>query len=223
MQVQSTGSTAHTTSATGTSGRRELDKESFLALLVTQLRYQDPLSPMDNQEFIAQMAQFSALEQMHNLNEKFETSMYLTQSLNNSAAAGLIGRHVRATGDTVRLGESGGVELGYFLSQPANAVTVTVYDSDGEVVRTLVSTAEETGAHQLDWDGCDLAGERLPAGSYRFEVSAVGPDGESFTPSSLVNGLVDGVTYRDGIAYLLIGGREVSLSEVLEVYMPADS
>ena len=117
MQVSSTTAATAAANTQGVQGssRQALGKDDFLKLLITQMRYQDPLSPMDNTQFLAQMAQFSSLEQMQNLNESFDQSMLLSQSLNNSSAAGFIGRHVRASGDGVTLGPSGSVELGYFL------------------------------------------------------------------------------------------------------------
>jgi flagellar basal-body rod modification protein FlgD len=220
--MEISGTTA-ATAATGTqsaqsSSRQTLGKDDFLKLLITQMRYQDPLSPMDNSQFLAQMAQFSSLEQMQNLNESFDQSMLISQSLNNSSAAGFIGRHVRAAGDGVTLGSTGSAELGYFLPAEAATVTVTVLDEQGREVRTLVAEGTTAGAHRLDWDGADLDGRRVAAGSYTFEVSAKDADGIDVSATSVVTGLVEGITFKNGSAYLLVDGREVSLSEVLEVY-----
>lgn len=220
MQIGSTTSAATGTDTQGVQGssRQALGKDDFLKLLITQMRYQDPLSPMDNSQFLSQMAQFSSLEQMQNLNDSFDQSMLLSQSLNNSSAAGLIGRHVRASGDGVTLGTTGSVELGYFLPQEAATVTVTVLDAQGREVRTLVPDGTAAGAHKLDWDGADLDGRRVAAGSYTFKVSARDADGADISATSVVTGLVQGITFKNGSAYLLVDGREVSLSEVLEVY-----
>jgi flagellar basal-body rod modification protein FlgD len=220
MQISST--TAATT-GTGTQGvqgssREALGKDDFLKLLITQMRYQDPLSPMDNSQFLSQMAQFSSLEQMQNLNESFDQSMLLSQSLNNSSAAGFIGRHVRASGDGVTLGTTGSAELGYFLPTDAATVTLTVLDDQDREVRTLVADGTTAGAHRLEWDGTDLDGRRVAAGSYTFKVSAKDADGVDVNATSVVTGLVQGITFKNGSAYLLVDGREVSLSEVLEVY-----
>lgn len=218
--MQINGTTAATTGTLGTQGasREALGKDDFLKLLITQMQNQDPLSPMDNSQFLAQMAQFSSLEQMQNLNASFDQSMLLTQSLNNSSAAGFIGRHVRAAGDGVELGTTGSVELGYFLPSDAATVSVTVLDEQGRQVRTLTADETTAGAHRLDWDGTDLDGRRVAAGSYTFEVSAVDAEGTDITATSVVTGLVEGITFKNGSAYLLVDGREVPLSEVLEVY-----
>jgi flagellar basal-body rod modification protein FlgD len=220
--MEISGTTA-ATAATGTQGvqggsRQALGKDDFLKLLITQMRYQDPLSPMDNTQFLAQMAQFSSLEQMQNLNESFDQSMLISQSLNNSSAAGFIGRHVRASGDGVTLGTTGSVELGYFLPAEAATVSVTVLDDQGREVRTLAADGTAAGAHRLEWDGADLDGRRVAAGSYTFEVSAKDVDGIDINATSVVTGLVEGITFKNGSAYLLVDGREVPLSEVLEVY-----
>lgn len=220
MQVSSTTAVLTAASNQGAQGssRQALGKDDFLKLLITQMRYQDPLSPMDNTQFLAQMAQFSSLEQMQNLNESFDQSMLLSQSLNNSSAAGFIGRHVRASGDGVTLGPSGSVELGYFLPVEAATVSVTVLDEMGREVRTLTAGGTDAGAHRLDWDGADADGRRVAAGSYTFKVSAKAEDGTAINAPSVVTGLVQGITFKNGSAYLLVDGREVSLSEVLEVY-----
>jgi flagellar basal-body rod modification protein FlgD len=220
MQISGTTAISAGASTQGVQGssRQALGKDDFLKLLITQMRYQDPLSPMDNTQFLAQMAQFSSLEQMQNLNESFDQSMLLSQSLNNSSAAGFIGRHVRASGDGVTLGTSGSVELGYFLPADAETVSVTVLDEQGREVRTIVSDAATAGAHRLQWDGNDLDGRRVASGTYTFKVTAKDADGVAVSATSVVTGLVEGITFKNGSAYLLVDGREVPLSEVLEVY-----
>jgi flagellar basal-body rod modification protein FlgD len=224
MEISGTGATSTAapsqTMSSGLTDAQGIGKDSFLQLLITQMRNQDPLSPMDNQEFLAQLAQFSSLEQMQNLNDKVDQAMQLSQSLNNSSAAALIGRQVRAAGDTVDLGASGGVELGYFLSQEAKDVSLTVYDANGAVVRTLVTSEGEAGAHRLTWDGRNEEGARVAAGSYTFKVSAKDDEGSDVNATTVVRGLVDGVMYKNGSAYLLVDGREVSLGDLLEVSAP---
>jgi flagellar basal-body rod modification protein FlgD len=220
MQVNSSTAVNPGTGTQGVQGssREALGKDDFLKLLITQMRYQDPLSPMDNGQFLSQMAQFSSLEQMKNLNDSFDQSMLLSQSLNNSSAASLIGRHVRASGDGVALGSTGSVELGYFLPSEAATVSVTVLDSQGREVRTLAADATTAGAHRLQWDGTDVNGRRVAAGSYTFKVSAKDADGIDISATSVVTGLVEGITFKNGSAFLMVDGREVPLSEVLEVY-----
>jgi len=218
--MQVTGTTGQTTTAaaaTDAAGSQSLDKEAFLKLLVTQLQNQDPLSPMDNTTFLAQLAQFSSLEQMQNLNDNFTAFMGQNQMMNNSAAAGLIGRQVQANDDTVTLGASGTVPLSYSLPSGAATATIEITDASGNLVRTIAGVDASAGAHSVDWDGTDDAGTRQPAAGYTFKVTAAAQDGSAVAASTMVQGLVDGVTYRDGGAYLLVGGQEVPLTDVVEV------
>jgi len=217
---QTTGTGLHSSSAASlaaASGGNTLGKDAFLNLLITQMRYQDPLSPLDNQAFVAQMAQFSALEQMQNLNDKLGAEVMLSSSLNNSTATSLIGRQVRTTGNSLELGESGPVEMGYFLTSEAASATVTIYDESGALVRTYTESDLASGSHLMEWDGRDGNGQRVAPGNYTFEVSAVDGEGASVEAITVVNGLVEGVTYRNGSAYLIVDGQEVPFSGLLEV------
>ncbi|MCA9730159.1 MAG: hypothetical protein KC729_20915, partial [Candidatus Eisenbacteria bacterium] len=195
-----------------------VSRDAFLQLLITQMRYQDPLSPMDNEAFLAQLAQFSSLEQMQQLNENFTNSMALAQSEANSSATGLIGRYVRASGDTVTLGAQGDVSLGYFLGADAS-VDVTIYDGQGAAVRHVTLPEGVSGSNEWMWDGRNDAGERLGAGAYTFTIDAYDANGESVNAASTVLGRVEGVTFQSGTAELLVGGKEIPLSSVFEVFM----
>ena len=130
--------------------------------------------------------------------------MLLTQSLNNSAAAGLIGKNVRAEGNQVTLTEGTDVELGYFLSQPAEAVTVSIYGADGTLVRSVETSVADAGSNQLVWDGRDLAGNPLSSGDYRFEVVALDGEGQEVPSTTMVSGRVEGVTFEAGSALLVV-------------------
>lgn len=220
MEISSVSSTlAGTTTA---NPEAALGRDAFLKLLITQLRYQDPLSPMENEAFLAQLAQFSSVEQMQQLNASFEASIALSQSQANSAATSLIGRHVRASGDHVTLPAEGSVELGYYLASAAESVEIDVVDANGAVVRHLRAAGVPQGSNLLRWDGHDDAGQRLDAGSYSFRVQAFDANGDALAAATTVSGLVSGVTFESGSAMLLIDGRKVPLSSVLEVFLPSD-
>jgi flagellar basal-body rod modification protein FlgD len=195
-----------------------VSRDAFLQLLITQLRYQDPLSPMENEAFLAQLAQFSSLEQMQQLNENFANSMALAQSEANSSATGLIGRYVRASGDTVSLPEEGAVSLGYFLGA-AGSAEITIYDSAGVAVRHMTLPESAAGSNAWTWDGRNDAGERLDAGEFTFTVEAHDANGEAVSAATTVVGKVEGITFQSGTAELLVNGRHVPLSSVLEVFL----
>nr|MBN2278335.1 hypothetical protein [candidate division Zixibacteria bacterium] len=201
-----------------TGSLKELGKDDFLQLLITKMTHQDPLDPMDDEAFIADLAQFSSLEQMSNINESLSESLnwdYLQmQTINNTMATSLIGKDVEATFSGVYLDSDNTPMIGYTTTQYADKVTITISDINGSVVRTITEEDVAAGSNTIVWDGKDDDGERLDDGYYQVEISAIDASGGSFDPSTFIQGRVDGVVYRDGSAYLKVGGLEIPLSGV---------
>lgn len=193
-----------------------LGKDAFMNLLVTQLRYQDPLQPMENTEFIAQLAQFSSLEQLWYMNANSQTNTLLLQSLQNTVMSGFLDREVWASGGRLWLPESGEVTLHYTVAGPA-LVTVEVLNAGGQVVRTLQVQAQQRGEQQCAWDGKDSAGQRVASGAYFFRVKAVDENGAQVSATPYTVGTVTGVRFNNGSAQLLLGGLEVSPSDLVMV------
>ncbi|MDZ7296079.1 MAG: flagellar hook assembly protein FlgD [candidate division KSB1 bacterium] len=191
-----------------------LGKEAFMQLLVTQLRYQDPLAPMENTEFIAQLAQFSSLEQLWNVSANTQTNTLLLQSLQNTVLSGFVDREVWASGGKVWLPDEGDVTLHYTLGGPAQ-VTVEVLNEAGLVVRTLLVGLQGAGETHCTWDGRNSAGQRLSSGTYSFRVKAVDESGAAVTATPYTVGTVTGVRFKNGNALLLLGGLEVSPSDLV--------
>lgn len=222
MEVQDV--TSYTTAATEaleTSGRI-MGKDDFLKLLATQLQHQDPLDPQDNTEMVAQLAQFSSLEQLENMNESLASSLdldlILTQVLNNTAAAGLIGKSILAVGDTVHLYDSGSATFNFKLGANAETVTITIYDEDGATVRTIEETGMEAGRQSIEWDGKDASGNQVSEGTYTYSVSAENAEGETVAVVQILSGVVDVVKFKDGEAFLSVNGVDISISDILEIY-----
>ena len=210
-------STQDATSATNNT----LGKDDFLQLLITKLTYQDPLNPMQDEEFVAQLAQFSTLEQMENINSNLEENLQynylLSQTISNTMSTSLIGRTVKAQTDMLYLGTGGTSDIGMNLQDSASKLTVTIYDSNGNVVRTITRENVSGGDAVIEWDGLDDSGVQVVSGNYWVEASAVDHNGEAFTPDMFVEGKVEGVTYSNGVAYFEIEGQRVPLSAVCEV------
>lgn len=196
-----------------------LGKEDFLRLLVIQLQYQDPLSPVENTEFLAQLAQFSSLEQLQNVNSNLQANFLLTQSLNNSLATNLIGKKVIALGNELYLRGDDGEEITFDLAENAG-VTIEIYDEDGTLVRTLKPGTLPSGRNRLHWDGKDSEGNSLPLGNYSFQVDATDSNGNSLDVTTYSTGLVTGVKFEQGNALLMLGDQEVNLSDIIEILSP---
>ena len=204
---------------TAESGPAEnMGKMDFLNLLVVQMQNQDPLEPMKNEQFLAQLAQFSSLEQMVNMNETLTNLSLLQSSINNSQAVNLIGKSITVLGDSLRI-EGGSASHGSFsLAGEAESVTVTVKDGNGAAVRTVELGSMGTGNHDFAFDGCDAEGNALADGDYTFEVTAVDADGNALSVSTFADVVVEGISFSDGLVYLIAGSGRYLLSDIAEVH-----
>jgi flagellar basal-body rod modification protein FlgD len=200
--------------------KNTLGKQDFLNLLVSQMRNQDPLDPMKGTEFAAQLAQFSSLEQLTNLNTSMSMSLdanaILTQSINNGLSATFIGKDVRAAVDTFQYTGEGDVKVGYDLPSDASAVTVKVYDSNGTLVRTMNGDTGK-GQSTLTWDGKSDKGANVASGKYSFKVEAVGTDGKTMAADKYVFGTISGVRFKPEGTVFVIDGMEIALGNILEI------
>jgi flagellar basal-body rod modification protein FlgD len=212
---------AGSNNATAGVSTNQLGKEDFLNLLVTKLANQDPLDPVSDEDFVAQLAQYSSLEQLTNMNESLaqdiQWNYLLSQTISNTMATSLIGRNIRADSSMVYLETAGSADIAVNLDRFADEVTISIHDQYGNVVRQINENNLDSGDHVIHWDGTDNDGVQVAAGSYTISISAVDANGESFTPDQFVEGEVTGVAYRDGMAMLVIQGQEIPLSNVIEV------
>lgn len=196
----------------------QLGKQDFLQLLTTQLKAQDPMNPMEGQEFAAQLAQFSSLEQLLNINETLggqsTSNGVLASRINSSMAADFLGKAVQAGGNALQWNGADEVPLGFELAGPASDVTITVRDQTGKPVFQQDVGGLSAGYHEFAWDGQNADGEGVPRGSYAFSVEAADSNGTAVDASPYQNGTVDRVTFGDGEPTLWINGNPIPLSQV---------
>ena len=211
----STSSTAASAS-TSTSALSKLsgNVSDFLGLLMTQLKNQDPTSPMDTNAFTSQLVQFSSVEQQINTNSSLTKLIEATQGGAVLQAAGMVGKTVQATSDHLPL-QDGKAGVGFTLSA-AQPVTVSVANEAGTVLRSA-TVSGAAGANTWSWDGKDASGRTLPDGSYRVAVTGVNAAGASQDVPFTVSGLATGVTRSDGTLKVQMGALAVDLSGVQAV------
>ncbi|MCP3950643.1 MAG: hypothetical protein GY697_00245 [Desulfobacterales bacterium] len=191
-----------------------LGKEDFLKLLVTQMKNQDPLDPMDGTEYTAQLAQFSSLEALQNIDAEIQALKTSQAAANNSKAADYLGKTITAVGDSFDLAGGTISDMRYRLDASATETYVKVYNHAGQYVTSLDTGARTAGEHQFTWDGIDSQGLAVPDGTYYIEVMAVDGNGNPVQSETVFSGRATEINFRGDTAYLLVGGREVTLADI---------
>ena len=198
-------------SADGKGGVEE-SQDRFLKLLVTQMKNQDPLNPMDNAQVTSQMAQLSTVSGIDKLNATLKAlsgSMTASQSMQ---AASMIGHVVLVPGSKMEL-KGGKAAAALDLAQPADSVSVQIKDASGKVVRNMNMSGQPTGVMHIQWDGKNDAETTLPDGNYQFTASAQQGETKS-NPKALAYGLVSGVLQKPE-------GSSLSVEQLGDVNMDA--
>lgn len=196
-------------------------KTDFLKLLTTQLANQDPFDPMDNTQMVQQLATFSQLEQLEGVNSRLETSIQMTQSMNNTMMMDLVGKRVTVLGNEV---EMAGGEPSRTLVRTVEPGTgqAKVYNADGELVRTVENLRFDPGFTEVRWDGKNDSGETLPDGDYTIEISAQNSTGGFLSVATFQSGLVDTIQFDNNFQTIIVNGAEYSPADIVEVGIPAD-
>lgn len=188
----------------------------FLKLLVTQLKNQDPLNPMDNAQITSQMAQLSTVTGIDKLNvtlQALSDSMTSNQSLQ---AANMIGHGVLIEGSAVQLNNGAGIG-GFELPQSAEHATVSIYDKSGALVNTLDLGALPAGISKWQWDGTDSTGASVADGQYTFAVNA-SQGGVNVAATNLQFGVVNSVNQGSNGVLLSVGTMEgIALSQIIQI------
>lgn len=207
------------------SGGSDLGKEEFLQLLVTQFQYQDPLNPMEDKEFIAQLAQFSSLEQSMQLNQNMENLLSLQQQQTVIGASNYIGKTVSARGYGVSwepnsTGTGGKAStVDWATGEDAATVTVNILDSSGSLVNTYDLGSTTAGSiNNFKWDGKNAMGGFVTKGVYTVSFVAKTASGSATFVDTQVSGVVTGVSNYNGVQYVrMADGRTAALENIREV------
>ncbi len=216
------GASAPNPSAGG-SARNELDQTDFIELLVAQVKNQDPSKPMDPSQFMNQLAQFSTVNGVQELNTSFGTLSDKLASGQSIQAAALVGRTVMVPGGETVLNETGGITGQLDLPEDSNGVTLKIYNARGELVRTLPLGPNEAGALQFNWDGFTDSGEAAGAGRYQVTADAL-IGGETQAVAVSIATRIESVTLNqdatgtpEAAILNLAGGGSAPLSSVQQI------
>ena len=194
-------------------------QETFMKLLTTQLRNQDPLSPLDSTQFTQQLTQMTGVEQQIYGNQLLE-NLVSQNGGSLTSAVGLIGRSVTAQGSVTSL-SNGAANWAYNLPANAGDLNLEVLDSSGRSVWSGPAADRAVGSHTFNWNGRTSAGAAAPDGEYRLLVTGHNAAGEPITPTTFVSGIVSAVQTVNGATQLTVGRSLLALSSVVGVAQAA--
>jgi len=207
-------------SANSSPGSTSLGQQEFLQLLVTQLQNQDPLSPLDSAEYAAQLAQFSSVEQLVNINDGMnamvQSQQLMSNGLNNTMAASLAGKTVSALSDRVHIEAGNAADINFRLNGIASNVDVKILDANGNVVRSEELSGFGKGDHTWSWDGKTDSGTTAPGGVYQVEFTASNGD-NPVDVLTFIEGTVDRIKYTGNGVELIVDGVNIPLGDVEEI------
>ena len=214
MAVSGVGSTGSTSSSSTSRAGLADNFDTFLQILTTQLKNQNPLDPLDTNQFTQQLVEFSGVEQQLKTNQYLEAMMTSTQNANNSQAVSYIGKIVTAEGSKTELVK--GVATWHFATDKAATITASVRDKDGNVVYQKTGTVKQ-GESVFTWDGVGSDGKAKPDGSYSITIEGRDSDGKLVNVGTQMTGEVTGIDFSGSEPVLVVGGARVNLSAVLSV------
>lgn len=202
----------------GASATSDVDFNTFLKLLVTQLKNQDPLNPMEGTEFTAQIATFSQLEQQINTNNKLESLLSQQSYGERALAVSYIGKEALVPSTTLSLGLNEQTEsFAFDLADAAQNTVIQIRNEAGALVKEIDGSTAK-GLNYVTWDGTNTAGELLPAGDYKVNVSATNADGKSISAKPHTYVAVNAVEADGGdISLILADNTRISFASVASV------
>lgn len=196
--------------------KEELGQDGFMKLLAHQLKNQDPMKPMDQKDFSANLAQFSQLEQLTAMNKKMDSMSQNAIDDKRVQGASFLGRKVMTSGTSLDYkGDGKDVKVPFYLDQPAAKAVINVLDDKRQLVARIERENLPKGMQDVTWDGIDFNGQIAPKETYHFEVIGFDENNNKFIGSTRSEGLVQGIHFEDGETVLdLSNGKKVFLKDV---------
>ena len=198
-------------STTTTNTTNALGQDDFMKMLLAQLQNQNPLDPMDGKDFAAQLAQFSSLQQLSNLNQTMSSLPTYLNAFSNAQMANMIGDDAVAKGNVISVSGSTST-IAFSLPSDIQSGTITISDNSGNQLGAMQIGSQKAGINSIAWDTSNVS-----AGNYTFTMSAVDKNGAAVTADTLISGTVTGASFKNNEAYLTINGQDVAFSSVVAI------
>lgn len=195
--------------------KQTLGQDQFMNLLIAQLKNQDPLNPVDNSQLMAQLAQFSQLQETQQMAKSLNQFIAQQNTANATNLVTLLGKHVTTNGSTFSLTSGTQVPLSYTLAGNASTATVQILNASGVPVATWTGTNQTAGPQNLQWDGKDGSGNTLPTGMYSFAVSAKGSNGAAVPATTQTTGVVRSINYDGNGPVLVFDAGQTALPSAI--------
>ena len=219
----SANSSASAAASGSTSGAANIagNFDSFLQLLTTQLQNQDPLDPLDTNQFTQELVSFSSVEQQINMNTNLSTLISLQQTAQSTAALNFLGTTVTVNGNSAELNSGQpNPTWNYTLSKPST-VAINVSSSTGQLVYSTAQTLQ-AGNQTFTWNGTDSVGNAWPPGAYTVSITATDASGKTTTVSPQVQGVVTGVDISQSPPTLTVNGQSYTPSQIVQAVRSAN-
>lgn len=204
-----------------TAGNPNLDKDAFFKLMIAQMKNQDPTNPLKSHEMAAQLANFSSLEQMQNMNATLTEMKNGQKPVENFQALNLIGKAV--AGDSAKLVRAAGErehDFRFNLPVDVSQATIKVRNGDGDIVRSYDMKNLKQGENKITWNGEDDKGNKMPPGDYDFFIEAKDASGKKIAVKTDFDGLITGVNYTPEGPVLLVGNQTIRMRDVKKITDP---
>ncbi len=196
--------------------KKTLDMQDFIQLFITQLQYQDPMNPIDNNEMATQLALFNQVDQLFNITKELNNLMDMAKSFDLAYVSDLIGKKVKVETKIGRV-ENGKFLGGEFkLDNPVNYLEIAIRDSKGKLVDNVKLEGLKAGIHKIDWDATDKNGNKVPDGNYTFSI--VIPEEnttKTVTPTMIAH--ITGAKLGDKIQLVIDGNQTIGLDKIKEI------
>lgn len=196
--------------------KKTLTQEDFINILVTQMKYQNPLEPLNNEQMAMQIAQMSSVAALQQMEQTMKNMAAKYDLIANLQATSLVGKKVEVAGNQLYLIPNQIAEGFYQLPQAAR-VTIQIYDSLGNLVRSIDEGRKELGKQKFYWDGQNNKGEMVAEGHYTFVISAVDEQGNEVPVSPSQIGEIKEIAYENGTVYFLIGRQKYNLESIIAI------